>query len=254
MVTLSSRKLPVRQFMIVGLMLVFALAAVALRALPARATTDTQNRPAGLHLMWATRTAMRLGWPAARGARAYSYRIYQMNGVQVRAGREPGYRRTVALAGLHPAWRYRSVVWAAPADRSGPHATLYVTLPGSVPLREQAYRWAESQAGTPYAWGGEGHRGYDCSGLVQAAYTHAGIRLPRTTGEMLGDRKLERESLPRQGDLVFFGSGHVELDDSRGWSFGAESGNGHPHAGASWYRWWPGNWWPTAFYRVRGAG
>jgi hypothetical protein len=71
---------------------------------------------------------------------------------------------------------------------------------------------------------------------------------------MLSFGKLERESSPHQGDLVFFGSGHVELYDSRGRSFGAESGPNSGHAGAWWYPWWPGNWWPTAFYRVQRAG
>jgi hypothetical protein len=254
MVTLSDRKYAVRQFMIIGLMLVFALSVLALRAMPAQAATDAQNRPIGFRLMWANRTAMRLRWSASRGARSYAYRLYQMDGMQVRSGQKPSQCRTVAFAGLHSGWRYRSVVWSVPADRPGPRATLYVTLPGSAPPREDAYRWAESQAGTPYVWGGEGRRGYDCSGLVQSAYLHVGIWLPRTTGAMLRDRKLEREALPRQGDLVFFGSGHVELDDTRVSSFGAESGNTRARAGASWYRWWPHNWWPTAFYRVRGAG
>ena len=35
--------------------------------------------------------------------------------------------------------------------------------------------------GCSYIWGGTGPSGYDCSGLVQAAYAQAGISLPRTT-------------------------------------------------------------------------
>src|SRR5262249_47707379 len=39
--------------------------------------------------------------------------------------------------------------------------------------------YALAQLGTPYQWGGEGAGGFDCSGLVQAAYASAGIQLPR---------------------------------------------------------------------------
>jgi cell wall-associated NlpC family hydrolase len=173
-----------------------------------------------------------------------------MNGVQVRSGSEPGYYHTMTFSGLHPGWRYRALVWIGPADRPGSHATLDITLPSPTPPREYAYQWAESQAGTRYVYGAEGQGGYDCSGLVRTAYRHAGIWLPRTTEQMLAYPRLDRVSSPRRGDLVFFGSGHVELYDSRGRSFGAESGP----TGASWNRWWPGNWWPTAFYRVYGAG
>src|SRR5262245_25762194 len=74
--------------------------------------------------------------------------------------------------------------------------------------RLRAYRWATTQAGHPYVWGGTGP-GYDCSGLVMMAYRHAGINLPRTTYGMLASRLLVRIWHPRQGDLAFYGSGHV---------------------------------------------
>lgn len=231
-------------------MLPLALAATALSAQPAHAAIDTQVQPR-LHLMRATSTTVRFGWPASPGALSYTYQLYQMNGVRVRSGWLPGYDHTAICRGLHPGWRYRAEVQASPGrPGAGWSATVSVTLPHPNPPRELAYRWAQTQAGVPYRYGGQGGGGYDCSGLVRTAYRHAGIWLPRTTGEMLQDRRLDEESSPRQGDLVFFGAGHVELYAGQDRSFGAETNR----TGTWWNRWWPGSWWPTAFYRVSGAG
>jgi cell wall-associated NlpC family hydrolase len=41
--------------------------------------------------------------------------------------------------------------------------------------------YAKSKLGAPYAWGANGPNQFDCSGLTQAAYAEAGVRLPRTT-------------------------------------------------------------------------
>jgi cell wall-associated NlpC family hydrolase len=48
--------------------------------------------------------------------------------------------------------------------------------------------------GKPYRWGGDGSNGYDCSGLIQFAYTENGISLPRTSREQSSYGKaLERD-------------------------------------------------------------
>jgi len=114
-----------------------------------------------------------------------------------------------------------------------------------LPRRLLAYRWAARQAGRSYVYGGTGP-GFDCSGLVMMAYRHAGIRLPRTTSEMLASSKLARVYHPRMGDLAFYGSGHVELFRKWGYTFGAHDFGllvGLIHYGYGWR--------PTAFYRVR---
>ena len=114
------------------------------------------------------------------------------------------------------------------------------------PTRLVALEWAWQQAGKWYCWGGSGPSCYDCSGLVQAAYEHAGIQLPRTTYEMLSSPLLRRipASQRRRGDLAFYGSGHVELVTFTG-TFGAL----HTGARIGWH--FPNQWWhPTMYFRV----
>jgi cell wall-associated NlpC family hydrolase len=97
-----------------------------------------------------------------------------------------------------------------------------------------ALDWALAQVGTPYRWGGEAPGvGFDCSGLVQAAYRAAGVSLPRTAqAQFDAGPQLSDDEVPLPGDLVFFGSGptdveHVGLVVSPGVMVDA------PHSGAS---------------------
>ena len=84
------------------------------------------------------------------------------------------------------------------------------------------FAWAAKQRGKPYIWGGEGPKGYDCSGFVGAAFRQIGIRLPRTAESMrLWAHKNAYRIKPSQaqpGDLVFTNTwrgphqaGHVML-------------------------------------------
>jgi cell wall-associated NlpC family hydrolase len=78
-----------------------------------------------------------------------------------------------------------------------------------------AVEWALTQIGTPYVWGGETPGvGFDCSGLVQAAYAVAGVALPRVAQDQYdATPKLSPGGDPlAPGDLVFFGSGPSGVD------------------------------------------
>jgi cell wall-associated NlpC family hydrolase len=62
---------------------------------------------------------------------------------------------------------------------------------------------AQSMFGVPYAYGGSSPSGFDCSGLTQWVYGHAGISIPRTASAQ--QSAATRVSSPAPGDLVFFG-------------------------------------------------
>ncbi|BDB42933.1 hypothetical protein Mkiyose1665_15930 [Mycobacterium kiyosense] len=77
---------------------------------------------------------------------------------------------------------------------------------------------ALSQRGVPFSWAGGGVTGptrgtgsgintvgFDASGLMQYAYAGAGLKLPRSSGQMykVGQRVLPAQA--RKGDLIFYG-------------------------------------------------
>ena len=88
-----------------------------------------------------------------------------------------------------------------------------VASPGSsTDAAQSAVDFAMSKVGLPYVWGGSGPNGYDCSGLVQAAYAQAGVTLPRTTWDQVNAGTRVSLADVQVGDLVFFyDNSHVGL-------------------------------------------
>ncbi len=59
--------------------------------------------------------------------------------------------------------------------------------------------------GAPYHYGGTSASGFDCSGFIMTAYREAlGVRLPRTTSQMLAMGEPVQPDNLQPGDLVFF--------------------------------------------------
>lgn len=58
--------------------------------------------------------------------------------------------------------------------------------------------------GTPYVWGGESPKGFDCSGLLQYVWAKQGVSIPRTTYEQWQAGTPVPKTMLRPGDAVFF--------------------------------------------------
>ena len=91
-----------------------------------------------------------------------------------------------------------------PATRSVPSEPAPAPAPRRMTRAEAAAQIARDQVGVPYRYGGSDRRGFDCSGLVQYAYSKVGMSVPRTTAaQWQGLDPVSRASL-RPGDVVFF--------------------------------------------------
>lgn len=159
-------------------------------------------------------------------------------------------RRSLAVAALLAAL-FAAGLAAQPAGAAvAAPGTASAAAYGGSAAGNAALNWAEHYAtGHPYVYGAAGPYAYDCSGLVMAAFAHgAGVSLPHSTYAMLSSPRLHRIPLSeaRRGDLLFYGSGHVEIDTIwHDMSYGAQ----HSGTLVGWHHWGYG-WVPTMAFRV----
>jgi len=91
---------------------------------------------------------------------------------------------------------------------------------------DTAVQFAYNQLGCPYVYGGTGPcaDGFDCSGLVQAAWAAAGIDIPRDTYEQWAALPHISASAIQPGDLLYYnGEGHVAMYVGGGYIIDAPS-------------------------------
>lgn len=72
------------------------------------------------------------------------------------------------------------------------------------PVQRAAVSYALSKLGRPYVWGAKGPDAFDCSGLMMAAWAHAGVAIGAATTTQVHDgRPIPSMAAIAPGDLVF---------------------------------------------------
>ncbi|RSD10290.1 C40 family peptidase [Amycolatopsis eburnea] len=123
--------------------------------------------------------------------------------------------RAAIFAYNHAEWYVKKVLDQADTYRRAARGSDCTSIRTSSKAVRTAIEFACEQLGLPYVWGGDGpangDRGFDCSGLVKAAYGAAGIDLPRTAQTQYGAGPRVALDQLQPGDLVFFGtsSNHI---------------------------------------------
>jgi murein DD-endopeptidase len=98
-----------------------------------------------------------------------------------------------------------------------PAASAGSTKPGNgAAPADRAAALAAKMVGKPYKYGGSSPSGFDCSGLVQYSFRHAGVSLPHNTVQQRSATRLINVAELRRGDLLFFNQegkkyGHVGI-------------------------------------------
>lgn len=125
---------------------------------------------------------------------------------------------------------------APPISTSGTPPAATVPPPVGGTLGDKAASLALRQLGVPYVFGGDGPRGFDCSGLVYYVYGQLGVSVPRTAEAQFSHLSQVALASLQPGDLVFFngdptGYMHVGIYIGDGW-FVHAPGTGKTVAGA----------------------
>lgn len=86
------------------------------------------------------------------------------------------------------------------------------TNPKANGKRDDVVKYAEKFIGTPYLYGGNTKKGFDCSGFTQYVMAYNGYNLPRTAQSQSDNLEKIKLSETKKGDLVFFGSSKKNIN------------------------------------------
>jgi cell wall-associated NlpC family hydrolase len=93
-----------------------------------------------------------------------------------------------------------------PQQPGGPHprTTLIPPAEPQPSAGQKVVSIAAGLLGTPYRFGGDTPKGFDCSGLVFYSFEKLGVKVPRTAADQReAAERVKRDDL-EPGDLVFF--------------------------------------------------
>ncbi|MFI6645658.1 C40 family peptidase [Streptomyces sp. NPDC050504] len=174
---------------------------------------------------WWRWTSHRDKYLAHSGGQDTATATSETSGAALRTGGEPQFRGSQGWDPVDGVYWYRSGGhwwWTSHKEKYERHMGTSAGQDGAGPSRgtarpaprpdqdthrggaEAAIAFARSHLGDPYVWGGNGPDGWDCSGLVRAAFQSAGVSLPRVADDQYrASRPLARGEL-RRGDLVFW--------------------------------------------------
>jgi cell wall-associated NlpC family hydrolase len=112
----------------------------------------------------------------------------------------------VTIAAGLPSSCLAAVIWPSPRPQTSHDLKVRK-------LARKVVAYARHQVGVPYSWGGASpSAGFDCSGLVYAAYRSIGRAIPHSSWDQLRLGRSVRFGRLRAGDLLFTeGGGHVVL-------------------------------------------
>ena len=96
------------------------------------------------------------------------------------------------------------------AESAGSSSAVGTAAVGSAAIR-QVIDFALSKVGGPYVWGASGPDAYDCSGLTQAAWAQAGVRLTHYSGTQYTGTTPVALNAIQPGDLLYFYSIHQHV-------------------------------------------
>lgn len=93
-----------------------------------------------------------------------------------------------------------------PVSTIAPEPTVAIAPTAATSPARSAVASALQVMGTPYLWGGSEANGFDCSGLIQYAYSRAGIALPRRSVDQAKAGRLIPRDLAElePGDILTF--------------------------------------------------